>query len=59
LAANLAINYPITRLPNYSIYRVVPDSDAPLMAPASQTRAVEVGSFGLTTVRLEFDIGIR
>jgi hypothetical protein len=40
-------------------YRVVPDRDAPLMAPASQARAVEVGSTGLTAVRLEFDTGIR
>ena len=40
-------------------YRVVPDRDAPLMAPASQARAVEVGSVGLTAVRLEFDTGIR
>jgi hypothetical protein len=40
-------------------YRVVPDSDAPLIAPASQARAVDVGSVGLTSVRLEFDTGIR
>ena len=40
-------------------YRVVPDADAPLMAPSSQAKTVEVGSVGLTAVRLEFDTGIR
>lgn len=40
-------------------YSVVPDADAPLIAPASQSRAVTVGDTGLTTVRLTFDTGIR
>lgn len=40
-------------------YRIVPHADAPLMAPASQARSVEVGRTGLTTVRLEYDTGIR
>jgi len=40
-------------------YRVTPAADAPLIAPGSQTRQVEVGTTGLTTVRLEFDTGIR
>lgn len=40
-------------------YRIVPNADAPLMAPASQARSVEVGRTGLTNVRLEFDTGIR
>jgi hypothetical protein len=41
------------------IYRIVPGSDAPLIAPTSQARQVEVGATGLTSVRLEFDTGIR
>lgn len=41
------------------MYRVIPDPDAPLMAPSSQSRMVEVGRSGLTYVRLEFDTGIR
>jgi len=40
-------------------YRIIPDADAPLLAPSSQAKAVDVGSFGLTSVRLEFDTGIR
>jgi hypothetical protein len=40
-------------------YRVVPDRDAPLLVPASQARAVDVGQTGLTNVRLAFDTGIR
>ena len=40
-------------------YTIVPDADAPLMRPALQARPVEVGRTGLTTVRLEFDTGIR
>ena len=40
-------------------YSVVPDADAPLIAPGSQSKAVTVGDTGLTTVRLTFDTGIR
>lgn len=40
-------------------YAVVPDADAPLMAPQSQSKRVTVGDTGLTTVRLTFDTGIR
>jgi hypothetical protein len=41
------------------MYRVVPNADAPLIAPASQVREVTVESVGLTTVHLVFDTGIR
>jgi hypothetical protein len=40
-------------------YSIVPDADAPLLAPSSQARIVEVGTAGLTTVELHFDTGIR
>jgi hypothetical protein len=40
-------------------YVVVPDPDAPVMSPGTQSRQVVVGTAGLTTVRLEFDTGIR
>jgi hypothetical protein len=40
-------------------YRVIPDADAPLLAPRSQARTIEVGAIGLTDVQLEFDTGIR
>ncbi len=40
-------------------YAVVPDADAPLLAPESQAQAVEVGAGGVTSVRLLFDTGIR
>jgi hypothetical protein len=40
-------------------YVVVPAADAPLMNPSAQTKAVEVGSEGLTSVQLTFDTGIR
>jgi len=40
-------------------YVVVPDADAPIISPASQTREVTVGANGLTTVDLHFDTGIR
>jgi hypothetical protein len=40
-------------------YTVVPDSSAPLLGAAWQTRAVVVGSRGLTHVELDFDTGIR
>lgn len=41
------------------VYRVVPDGDAPIIAPAAQAKTVEVMNAGLTIVRLEFDTGIR
>jgi hypothetical protein len=41
------------------IYRIVPGSDAPILAPSSQAKTVEVRPVGLTQVRLEFDTGIR
>jgi len=40
-------------------YRVIPEADAPLLAPASQAKVVTVQDAGLTTVTLEFDTGIR
>ena len=40
-------------------YTVVPAPDAPVISPTSQGKAVVVGPQGLTTVRLEFDTGIR
>ena len=40
-------------------YVVVPAADAPLMQPSSQTKTVEVGAEGLTSVQLSFDTGIR
>lgn len=39
--------------------RVVPDSDAPILSPASQVKTVTVGASGLTSVELQFDTGIR
>ena len=47
-----------SRLPP-GIYLVVPGSDAPIISPAVQSKRVEVGSHGLTTVLLQFDTGIR
>lgn len=41
------------------VYRVIPGADAPLVAPQSQVKTVEVGDVGLTSVRLQFDTGIR
>ena len=41
------------------MYLVVPGSDAPIISPTAQTKQVEVGSKGLTTVVLQFDTGIR
>jgi len=41
------------------LYRVVPAPDAPLLAPETQGKDVEVGQDGLTIVRLAFDTGIR
>ena len=40
-------------------YRITPAADAPLLAPSSQSKPVEVGASGLTTVQLQFDTGIR
>lgn len=40
-------------------YVVLPDPDAPLLAPESQPRDVTVGDVGLTSVELRFDTGIR
>ena len=40
-------------------YVVVPDPDAPIMAPSSQSKQVTVDSNGPTTVLLRFDTGIR
>src|SRR5262249_11760617 len=40
-------------------YQVVPDADAPIIAPTSQVKTVAVASSGLTTVTLEFDTGLR
>jgi len=41
-------------------YTVVPNADAPLISPMSQSRSVTVGDTGLpTVVRLTFDTGIR
>ena len=37
----------------------VPASDAPLMNASGQTKTVEVGADGLTSVQLTFDTGIR
>lgn len=41
------------------VYQVVPDADAPLLAPTSQVKTVTVQESGLTMVTLEFDTGIR
>jgi len=40
-------------------YVVVPEADAPIISPQSQTREVTVGTNGLTMVDLHFDTGIR
>jgi hypothetical protein len=40
-------------------YVIVPASNAPLMNPSSQTKSVEVGPEGMTSVQLMFDTGIR
>jgi hypothetical protein len=40
-------------------YQVVPGPTAPLLAPSSQAKTVEVGAAGLTEVQLAFDTGIR
>ena len=40
-------------------YIIVPDDNAPIMSPKSQTRDVTVGQSGLTALDLHFDTGIR
>jgi len=40
-------------------YLVVPGPDAPIISPGAQAKPVVVGADGLTSVRLEFDTGIR
>ena len=40
-------------------YTIVPGPDAPILAPQSQAKTVQVLPSGLTDVRLEFDTGIR
>ena len=40
-------------------YVVVPEADAPIISPQSQTKEVTVGASGLTMVELHFDTGIR
>jgi hypothetical protein len=40
-------------------YTIVPGPTAPILAPQSQVKSVQVLSSGLTEVRLEFDTGIR
>ena len=40
-------------------YTIVPDSDAPIMTPPSQTKDVTVGASGTTMLDLHFDTGIR
>ena len=42
-----------------AVYEIVPDADAPLLAPASQVKTATVQDAGLTAVTLEFDTGIR
>ena len=40
-------------------YRVIPASDAPIIAPASQFKDIVVGEVGFTHIELSFDTGIR
>ena len=40
-------------------YTVVPHADAPLMNPSAQTKSVQVGANGFTSIQLLFDTGIR
>jgi hypothetical protein len=40
-------------------YVVIPDDNAPIISPKSQTKEVTVGESGLTLVELHFDTGIR
>ncbi len=46
-------------LPTGGSYRVVPGSDAPLIAPGSQSREVTVLAGQVNEVELQFDTGIR
>jgi hypothetical protein len=41
------------------MYRIVPDADAPIIAPTSQAKDAVVGQVGLTSVSFMFDTGIR
>jgi hypothetical protein len=40
-------------------YVVIPEGDAPIISPKSQTKEVTVGPTGLTMIDLRFDTGIR
>jgi hypothetical protein len=40
-------------------YVIVPAADAPIMQPEIQTKDVQVGPEGLTSIQLLFDTGIR
>jgi hypothetical protein len=40
-------------------YVIQPAPDAPILFPQQQSKVVSVGRSGLTSVRLEFDTGIR
>jgi hypothetical protein len=40
-------------------YTIVPDADAPIIAPTLQAKEVTVGVNGMTLVDLHFDTGIR
>jgi len=42
-----------------AVYQVIPDADAPLLAPSSQVKTVTVQGAGITSVTLEFDTGLR
>ena len=46
-------------LPEGGSYRVVPDADAPLLAPGAQAREVTVQAGVVNEVELAFDTGIR
>ena len=40
-------------------YTIVADADAPIISPGSQVKPVTVLQYGVTTVHLDFDTGIR
>jgi len=42
-----------------AVYQMIPDPDAPLLAPTLQVKTVTVQGAGLTSVTLEFDTGLR
>lgn len=46
-------------LPSGGEFRVMPEPDAPLLDPASQSRQVAVRAGEVNEVQLEFDTGIR